>query len=109
MKPFIAFSPASAVDIWRVASEATMLAFEAQAVVGYRIMGMAGFWAVTPHENTRMVKEKTDAFTEAGVAVTRAALSGARPDQIAGAGMKPLRQRTKSNAKRLAKRGPKLP
>ncbi|GAA6189269.1 antifreeze protein [Litorivita sp. NS0012-18] len=109
MKPLPIFSPAPMMDVLRLSMQATALAAEAQSVIAMRMMGMAGFWSVTPHEKTRMMNEKTDAFTEAGFAVAHAAMRGARADQIVDAGIQPLRRKTKSNVKRLTKRGPKLP
>lgn len=79
---------------------------ETQAVMTYRIMGMAGLWAVTGTENKRMVNEKGPAFAEAMMAGSRAMISGQRPDQIALATMAPLQRRTGRNNRRLAKRGP---
>ncbi|WP_341213438.1 antifreeze protein [uncultured Limimaricola sp.] len=79
---------------------------ETQAVMTYRIMGMAGLWAVTGTENKRMVNEKGPAFAEAMMAGSRAMISGQRPDQIAMATMTPLQRRTGRNNRRLARRGP---
>ncbi|MCP1167185.1 antifreeze protein [Limimaricola litoreus] len=79
---------------------------ETQAVMAYRIMGMAGLWAVTGSENRRMVDEKAPAFAEAMMAGSRAMMSGQRPDQIALATMAPLQRRTGHNNRRLARRGP---
>lgn len=79
---------------------------EAQMVIGMRMMGMAGLWAVAPGENARMVAEKAPAFSEAGAAAWGAALSGARPDQVMAAWLKPISRRTRANSRRLSKRGP---
>lgn len=78
---------------------------EAQAVIAMRLMGMAGVWSVTPAEDARMVSEKVYALTRAGTDAARAMLDGAPPDQVAAAAIKPIRQKTRANAKRLGKRG----
>ena len=78
---------------------------EAQAVIAMRTMGMAGIWSVTGTENERMVAEKADALRASWEAQTAAAWKGAGPLTIAEAGLKPYRQRTRANARRLAKRG----
>ena len=77
------------------------LMVETQTVMTLRLMGMAGLWPVKPGENDRMVFEKAPAFARAQVAMTRAALGGARPDQIMAAGLKPLGRRTGANSRRL--------
>lgn len=81
---------------------------ETQMVIGYRMLGMAGLWAVTGTETDRMIAEKAPAFVKAGQAATLAAMSGKRPDQVAVAAMEPLRRKTRANSRRLARRGPKL-
>jgi hypothetical protein len=85
------------------------LATEAQTVIALRTLGMMGLWNTKPSENQRMVDEKTDAFAKSALATASAIARGARPDQIAMAGMQPLRQKTRPNAARLTKAGPKSP
>ncbi|MFN3211081.1 MAG: hypothetical protein ACE369_19200 [Roseovarius sp.] len=62
-------------DLWSNAFQAAMIVAEANAVIAMRLWGMAGFWAVTPSENSRMISEKsfalTRAVTDAGTAVMR--------------------------------------
>ncbi|GAD55664.1 transcriptional regulators [Limimaricola cinnabarinus LL-001] len=99
-------SIATPAELVRTSVTFWTLMAETQAVMAYRIMGMAGLWAVTGTENTRMVDEKGPAFAEAMVAGNRAMMSGKRPDQVAMATMLPLQRRTALNNKRLAKRGP---
>ncbi|THH36260.1 antifreeze protein [Aliishimia ponticola] len=79
---------------------------DAQMVMTMRMMGMAGLWSVTPAEQSRMVSEKTEAFTDAAAASARAMARGGSPADIAAAALKPVRRKARSNAKRLAKRGP---
>lgn len=95
------------IDLWSNALQASFILAEANAVVTMRVMGMAGLWSVAPSENGRMISEKVYAATKAVTDSTKAAIAGARPDQITAAAMKPIRQKTRTNAKRLAKRGPK--
>ena len=94
------------IDYWANAMQASMIMAEAQAVIAMRVWGMAGLWAVTPQENDRMVSEKFDAYTRAVTAAGQAAMVGS---DVAKAAMKPIRQATRANVKRLAKRGPKAP
>ena len=99
---------ASPNDVMRLGAQMTMLAWEAQMVVAMRTMGMAGLWSVLPSEDERMVAEKPAAFAEAAMAAGAAGLAGKRPDQVMDAWARSLRRRTGGNARRLARRGPKL-
>ena len=83
---------------------AHMLA-EAQMVVGMRLMGMAGIWSVPQAEDSRMVSEKVQAVTRSATDAGAAMMRGETPDKITAAVIKPLRQKTRANAKRLGKRG----
>ena len=99
-------TPAEAM---RLAMQSTMMLAEANMVIAMRVMGMSGMWRVTPAENARMVQEKTDAAVASGAAMTRAIMAGDSSAQVALAGMKPVRAKTRANATRLAKRGPGKP
>ncbi len=81
---------------------------EAQSVIAMRVMGWSGLWSVTSTENDRMLSEKTEAMTRSIQNATLAAMTGKRPDEIVNAAVKPLRQKTRANAKRLGKRGPTM-
>lgn len=94
---------------WANTMELSWMMAEAQAVIAMRMMGMAGVWSVTRSEDTRMVSEKAQAMTQAATNATRAVMAGRAPDQIAAAAIKPFRQKTRANAKRLGKRGLKFP
>ena len=85
-----------------------MMLGQANMVIAMRMMGMAGAWNVTAAENKCMVDEKTAAAVESGAAMTRAVLLGKDTVAVAHAGLTPIARRTGANAKRLAKRGPKL-
>jgi hypothetical protein len=82
--------PANPVEIWRAYAGLGMLAFEAQAVVGMRLLGMSGAWPVGKGENRKMLSEKPPAFSKAANAAARKAASGGRPDQVLLAAVKPL-------------------
>ena len=92
-------------EAMRLAVQSSMMLAEANMVIAMRMMGMGGLWRVTSGENDRMVQEKTDAAIASGAAMTRAMLAGHSPAKIALAGMKPVRDKTRANASRLAKRG----
>ena len=85
-----------------------MLAFETQMVMAMRIAGMMGAWSVLPSENKRMVDEKAPAFAEAAYVAGAAALSGKRPDQVLDVWTRSIRRKTRANARRLGRRGPKF-
>lgn len=95
-------------DLWSIMFNSGMVALEAQAVITMRVWGMAGLWSVTPAENQRMLDEKTQALQKAWIAAGSHALSGAPPQRILSAALEPIRAKTRSNSKRLAKRGPRL-
>lgn len=82
---------------------------EAQMVIAMRMMGMMGLWRVLPTETTRMSQEKVTAFGAAAAAASTAALTGKPAAKIAEAALKPVARTTKSNVKRLARRGPGKP
>ena len=97
--------PASFTTMWANAVQLSFMMVEAQSVIAMRTMGMAGLWPVTRAESNRMVTEKLEALARAGTAASRAALSGASHDQVLAAAIKPVRQKTRANARRLQKRG----
>ena len=76
---------------------------ESHIVISLRLMGMAGVLPVAAGENRRMVDEKTSAMQEAGIAASRAFLTGAAMPAIAMAAMTPMRRRTRANVRRLMK------
>lgn len=86
-----------------------MMLMEAQMVIGMRMMGMAGLWRVLPSENARMSSEKLSAISQSAIATSQALLTGKSPALVAEAALKPVARRTKSNVKRLARRGPGKP
>ncbi|SFP54208.1 antifreeze protein [Tranquillimonas alkanivorans] len=98
--------PATPIDGMRAGLALWRMAVDAQAVVGLRVMGMAGLWAVAPGETTRMVTEKAPAFAEAQWAAWAAAMRGERPDEVMSAWVAPISRTAGANARRLWKRGP---
>jgi hypothetical protein len=99
---------ANPLDLWQNSVQIGMIMAEAQWVIGLRMMGMAGMWSVKPSENSLMVTEKSHAMTRSLTNAGLAAMSGKNGDQILAAALKPIRQKTRANASRLIKRGPKL-
>lgn len=95
----------SQTEAMRLALQSGMMLAEANMVIVMRVMGMGGMWRVSPAENARMVQEKTDAAVASGAAMSRAIMAGQSPAKVALAGMKPVRDKTRANASRLAKRG----
>ena len=93
------------VNPWSNSLQAAMILAEAQAVITMRLWGIAGFWSVTQAENSRMVSEKAYALTRAAVDAGVAMMRGQGTDQVVAAAMKPIRQKTRANARRLIKRG----
>ena len=98
---------ATPIELWSGGLQLGQMLLEAQMVITYRLLGLAGLWAVGKGENSRMVAEKGPAFFEASVAAGRAAACGARPDEVLGAWVRPIRRATRQNARRLERRGPR--
>jgi hypothetical protein len=99
--------PVTPLDAWRLGWEIWWLAAEAGTVIAIRSMGLAGMWNTTARERIRMLDEKPRAFAEAGLAAAKAAAGGSPPVAVAAAAVVPLRRRTRANAARLSKRGPR--
>ena len=104
-----ALGPAAFAEAWRLWAQMAMIGWEAQGVIAMRLLGMGGYWSVSPGENARMVSEKAAAFTAAAMQGAVAAAHGKRPDQIAQTVLRPIRSKTRSNSRRLSRRGPKTP
>lgn len=96
------------IHYWANAMQFGYLMAEAQAVIAMRMMGMAGVWSVTPAEDARMISEKVYAMTKATTDSAKVAMTGGTMDEIAAAAIKPIRRKTRANAKRLGKRGLKV-
>ncbi|MEM6386570.1 MAG: antifreeze protein [Pseudomonadota bacterium] len=88
---------------WALGVRTAQMLTEAQTVIAFRVLGMAGGWPVSPTEHTRMVLEKGPAFIRAYGDATTAAMKGKRVDEIAEAALRPIGRKTRSNAKRLSR------
>lgn len=98
-----------AVAVARNNMQLAMMAAEAQMVISMRLLGMAGMWNVSAGEDRRMVAEKPLAFTRAAMAAWSAAMTGKGPEQIMAASIRPVRRKTRSNARRLGNRAMSRP
>ncbi len=92
-------------DYWGNAVQMSLVMAEAQSVIAMRLMGMVGLWSVTAQEDKRMVSEKVFAMTKAMTDAGKVGLRGGSPDQVTAAAIRPIRQATRANNRRLAKRG----
>ena len=92
------------LSIWSNTMQASFMLMEAQAVIAMRLLGMAGGWSVPRTETNRMMSEKVWAATKAMTDVQKALMTGGDPSAAA---LKPYRQKTRANSRRLAKRGPR--
>lgn len=99
------FDTKSPLAYWGNAMEVGMVMAEAQAVIAMRMMGAVGIWSVPPSENRRMISEKVHAMTKGVTDASLAAMQGKPPETVAKAAIVPVRRATKSNARRLGKRG----
>jgi hypothetical protein len=93
------------MDYWANALQVACVMAEAQSVIAMRVMGAIGVWSVPRSENKRMLNEKVSAFVKGSTDASLAALSGKSPDVVAALAIKPIRQTTRANHKRLTKRG----
>ncbi|MEL6205358.1 MAG: antifreeze protein [Pseudomonadota bacterium] len=85
------------IRTWQMQTQAAM-------VIGLRVAGMAGAWALPPGERSRMVAEKQVAFAKAGQKMAAAMVTGAAPLAIYQAGLAPIARKTKANTGRLGRR-----
>lgn len=92
------------IAYWALGIRTAQMLVEANSVIAFRVLGMAGHWPVSPSENSRMVLEKGPAFIRAYGDAAQAMMKGKRPDEIAEAALRPISRKTRSNAKRLSRR-----
>lgn len=95
------------MDYWANAMQVGWVMAEAQGVIAMRMMGAMGLWSVPKTENSRMLNEKVFAFLKGGTDASLAVLAGKSPDVVAALAIKPIRQATRANHRRLTKRGMK--
>lgn len=91
------------IAYWALGVRTAQMLAEAQALLAFRMLGMAGGWPVSPSEGSRMFLEKGPVFLRAYGDATTVAFKGKRLDEIADAALRPIRQKTRSNASRLGR------
>jgi hypothetical protein len=91
------------MTMMRLQLDTACMLTEAQAVIGLRVLGMAGVLPSEPGENVRMVTEKHSAFAEAGFAATEALFAGRSPSEVYDAALQPIGRETRANTKRLTR------
>ena len=97
--------PNNIVAMWSLGFATYKMMAEAQAVIAFRVLGMAGVWSVTPSENARMITEKTKALRQSATAASKATLQGKSPEKVLARALTPIGSKTAANYKRLSKRG----
>ena len=80
----------------------SLLAFEAQTVVGLRMLRLAGGGVGAQQELHRMVAEKGDAAVMAGMDVALAFVAGRPAPEIARQAITGYRKRVRANRRRLS-------
>ena len=88
-------------DFMAPALEASHIMAESQMVIGMRLAGMAGLWPMAKSETERMLAEKLAAGMDSAHAALRSGMAGGNISEMAMAAMKPVRAKTRANAKRL--------
>ena len=88
-------------DFMAPALEASHIMAESQMVIGMRLAGMAGLWPMAKSETERMLAEKLSAGMDSAHAALRSGMAGGNISEMAMAAMKPVRAKTRANAKRL--------
>jgi hypothetical protein len=89
--------------VWKSGYDAWRMMTEAQTVIAFRMMGLAGFWTLGEGETTRMITEKQRAFAHSAAAWTNAAMRGHPPERIFAAAIQPLGRATSGNVRRLSR------
>ena len=84
--------------------EASQIMAELQVVIGMRLAGMAGLWPMAKSETERMLAEKLSAGMDSAHAALRSGMAGGNISEVALAAMKPVRAKTRANAKRLQRK-----
>ena len=85
------------------------MGFEAPSVIAMRAMGAAGFWNNSERENQLMLREKQVALAKGTAGAARALMRGESPAAIMLEAVKPMQAKTGSNARRLSRKGPRIP
>jgi hypothetical protein len=84
--------------------EASRIMAESQMVIGMRLAGLAGLWPMAQSETNRMMSEKLSAGLDSAHAALRTGMAGGNISDVAMAAMKPVRAKTRANAKRLQRK-----
>ncbi|MDF1872122.1 hypothetical protein [Vannielia sp.] len=92
-----------AFEVWVTGLQAAWLLAESHSVFSHRVLGMAGLAPQGRDEMSRMVVEKSTAFTASGLAGMTLAMAGSRPDEVMRAMMHPIRGTTARNLRRLSR------
>jgi nucleotidyltransferase/DNA polymerase involved in DNA repair len=93
----------SPMAIWKCGFDTWRMLAEAQTVVAFRMMGMAGLWTLAEGETTRMFTEKQQAFAQSAMDGAAAAMRGQSPERVLAAAVRPLGRKTAANAQRLGR------
>lgn len=80
-----------------------MIIWDVQAVMGLRLMGLAGGWTMPPGEAVRMVTEKPPAFAQAWAAWQTAMMAGRGLEAAGNAFSAPLSRKARGNRRRLTR------
>lgn len=91
------------MEAFKLQMRTARMLMEAQAVIGMRLMGMAGLLPSARGETTRMVAEKQAAFSKAWMAGATAAMTGASPQAAYARALAPIGRTTRANSRRLAR------
>lgn len=88
------------IDSW---IEAARFGYDAQRVIGLRMLRMAAGGTDASAEARMMVAEKLTAFADAQLAIAVALVSGSTLDVAAARAFRPYRRRVRANKSRLSR------
>ncbi|MEO0829104.1 MAG: antifreeze protein [Pseudomonadota bacterium] len=91
------------LGLWSNYVQTSFLLAETQTVMTIRMLGMLGIVPAPRGENARMLEEKASAFTASAMAAGIAVMGMQPPDRVYNAAIRPIRKKTRSNAKRLTR------
>ena len=98
---------ADTMQMWRawfaLATEAAVIGFEAQRVIGLRMMRLAAGGAVGQREARRMVTEKAAALVEAQTAAAAALMTGGTGKRATKKALGVYGKRVRRNRRRLSR------
>lgn len=85
-------SPNDPIATWSNSVQLAALLVQAQSAVAGRIWAMAGLWTNSRGENQRVLSEAVYALNTAARDATAVSMTGASPEAILTAAIKPLKQ-----------------